>query len=161
MGRTACSPVQLSYLVRKYNSLHLAIRWQRYLEGIALSLSGDGADDGQPGFGVIACRGKYQGRAMAGLLATGLRRKVHPYNVSCVRNVLLHQSSLPTGWPQSASEWRFSGVMAETSSFRVRRLRRAVRTSSPGLAETSISRSPSCKSACFKVSLGILTARLL
>ncbi len=40
---------------------------------------------------------------MTGLFVTDLWREVYPDNIAAIRDIIAHQTSLPTGGPQSVS----------------------------------------------------------
>src|SRR5260370_8349854 len=83
-----------------------------HLEGIALRRAGNRTYNRQARLLVVAPRGKDHGGPATRLLPAGLRSEIKPDQIARIRHVFTsYQSSLPSGPPQSVSEWRFATVI--------------------------------------------------
>lgn len=91
LRREACAsgaPVEALHLIGENHARNGAIGGQRHLEGIALDSRGDGAEQRQTAFLVIASRADDQRGAATRLLVPGLGGERKPDDVASARNVV-------------------------------------------------------------------------
>jgi hypothetical protein len=148
-------------MIRKNYTANTAARWDRYFKRVPFGLARNGAHDREAGPSIIAARRKNDCGPLASLFAAHPRREVYPNQIAGIRHILArYHNSLPTGSPQSVSEWRFSGVIRDTNSSRVG-LRFGFRIlTRPGPSTSSSKSSPILSFAAVATGFGIRTAKL-
>src|SRR5713101_2628538 len=112
LSALALPPVKIFQMVGENHTFNLHPRRDGHFEGIALRMAGNRTYNRQARLLVVAPRGKDHGGPATRLLPAALRSEIKPDQIARIRHVFTsYQSSLPSGPPQSVSEWRFASVI--------------------------------------------------
>jgi hypothetical protein len=160
--RLPLTPVEAFQMICEDDSADPLPGGQNDFEGIPFWAASYGAYDCEVCFLVVCARSEDKSGPASRLLTTRLRCKIQPDEIARVRHVAArYHNSLPTGSPQSVSEWIFSARMPRKSSSSVGFFFDFRMLTEPGPSTANSSSSPGRSFAASATGLGIRKAMLL